>query len=125
MRKPFQMYSKVGDLKIIQLKAPKITAPRERAFFIDFVGVIKGTLGTGVIVSSKINRLRKDGMSLKYFRNNYIATKDFGKLCKQPLAIEYKLSGHQLIAKKFIKSHIVVFIGSQSHLSLYSSSYLM
>jgi len=104
MRKPFQMYSKVGDLKIIQLKAPK-TNPIKGAFLIDFVGVINGNLDTGVIVSSKINRLRKDGMSFKYFRNNYIATKDYGKLCKQPLAIEYKFSGHQLIAKKFIKSY--------------------
>ena len=106
MRKPFQMYSRVGDLKIIQLKAPKPGSPIT-AFYIDFVGVIKGSIVTGVIVSSKINRLRKDGMSLKYFRNNYIATKDFGKLCKQPLAMEYKISGHQLIAKKFIKSYFV------------------
>jgi hypothetical protein len=58
-------------------------------------------------VSSKINRLRKDGMSLKYFRNNYIAAKDFGKIRgvrPLPLPIEYKSSGHPLLAKKFIKS---------------------
>ena len=101
MRKPFQMYSKVGNLKIIQLKTPK----KRLSALPDYIGVISGEVGTGVIVSTKLNRLRKDGMSLKYFRNNYIASKDFGKLCKQPLAIEYQTSGHQLIAKKFIKSY--------------------
>jgi hypothetical protein len=106
MRKPFQMYSKVNSLKIIQLKAPKTNI--KGALYTDFVGVINGNLETGVIISSKINRLRKDGMSFKYFRNNYIASKDFGKLCKQPLAVEYKFSGHQLIAKKFIKSYYKV-----------------
>ena len=99
MRKPFQMYSKVGNLKIIQLKTPK----KRLSALPDYIGVISGEVGTGVIVSTKLNRLRKDGMSLKYFRNNYIASKDFGKLCKQPLAIEYQTSVYQLIAKKFIK----------------------
>jgi len=101
MRKPFQMYSKVGNLKIIQLKTPK----KRFSALPDYIGVIAGEVGTGVIVSTKLNRIRKDGMSLKYFRNNYIASKDFGKLLKQPLAIEYQTSGHQLIAKKFIKSN--------------------
>jgi hypothetical protein len=111
MRKPFQMYSKVGNLKIIQLKAPKPTfTPTYGQPYIDYVGVIAGEIGTGIIVSTKLNRIRKDGMSLKYFRNNYITSKDLAKLCKQPLAIEYKQSGHQLIAKKFIKSIISLFI---------------
>jgi hypothetical protein len=105
MRKPFQMYSKVGNLKIIQLKNPqKDISSKYGMSCVDYVGVIDGEIGTGVIVSTKLNKLRKDGMSFKYFRNNYIASKDFGKLCKQPLAIEYKTGGRHLIAKKFIKS---------------------
>jgi hypothetical protein len=116
MRKPFQMYSHIDDLKIIQLKSSLYPIP--------FVGVINHTICSGVITSSKINRLRKDGMSLKYFRNNYILSSDMKKICKQPLTIEYKSAPHalnagrasdgkhffwtnvspQLLSKKFIKS---------------------
>lgn len=105
MRKPFQMYSKVGNLKIIQLKPSKNKLPNVYStMYTDFVGVIDGKITTGIITSSKLNRLRKDGMSLKYFRNNFLPSGAFGQLFKQPLAIEYKSSGHQLLAKKFIKS---------------------
>ena len=105
MRKPFQMYSKVGNLKIIQLKHSKTNiSHRYNMSCVDYIGVVAGEIGTGVIVSTKLNKIRKDGMSFKYFRNNYIASKDFVKLSKQPLAIEYKTIGHHLIAKKFIKS---------------------
>ena len=94
MRKPFQMYSHIGDLKVVRLKSSFYPLP--------FIGVINHTICSGLITSSKINRLRKDGMSLKYFRNNYLLSSDIKKICKQPLTIEYKSS--QLISKKFIKS---------------------
>lgn len=70
------------------------------------MGVINHKITTGLIVSSKINRVRKDGMTLKFFNNNFIAAKDFGKLRgvrSLPFPIEYKSSGHPLLAKKFIK----------------------
>lgn len=104
MRKPFQMYSKLGDLKVIQLK-PTVESAGINP--IPFVGVINHKITTGLIVSSKLNRIRKDGMSLKFFKNNYIAASNFGKLRgvrPLPFPIEYKSSGHPLLAKKFIKS---------------------
>ena len=68
-----------------------------------FIGSLNKKLTTGIIVSSKINQLRKDGMSFKYFRYNYLLSQDIGKLSKQPLTYEYKLSSSPLLAKKYIK----------------------
>jgi len=107
MRKPFQMYSKLGDLKVIQLKPAGRFSGRAGVYPIPFVGVINHKITTGLIVSSKINRVRKDGMSLKFFKNDFVAAKDFGKLRSGrslPFPIEYKSAGHPLLAKKFIKS---------------------
>lgn len=129
------MYSKLGNLKIIQLKSklqraegplnslasflgPARDARAEPANLrtydlkpYPFVGVINHKLISGLIVSSKINRLRKDGMTLQYFNNNYILnqTKEssLNKLRQSrslPLPLEFKLFGFQLIAKKYIKS---------------------
>jgi hypothetical protein len=136
MKKPFQMYSKLGDLKIIQLKrggtpqespqgegTPRqVTTgsidPRAQSGIgapIPFVGVINHKITSGLIITSKINRVRKDGMLIKYFKNNYVAAKDFGKIRgvrPLPLPLEYKFSGHPLFSKKFIKLE-----GSSPHLS--------
>ena len=145
MKNPLQMYSKIGDLKIIQIKKGKDKQPslsgfqssqssprsasRSTNFFVfaprtlkfegqppyfefhsqksvplhHFIGSLNKKLTTGIIISSKINQLRKDGMSFKYFRYNYLLSQDIGKLSKQPLTYEYKFSSNPLLAKKYIK----------------------
>ena len=128
MKNPLQMYSKIGDLKIIQIKkgkdssfnrnrqipsqtVPTIVLPpylpslagKKSIPLHHFIGSLKKKLTTGIIISSKINQLRKDGMSFKYFRYNYFLSQDIGKLSKQPLTYEYKLSSSPLLAKKYIK----------------------
>lgn len=116
MKQPFQMYSKIRELKIIQLKSAKtFSGPISP---LPFVGVINHKITAGLIVSSKLNKFRKDGMSLKYFRNNFvpkISEKDLEgnprnkvKVQQLPLPIEFKSSGLQLIAKKYIKSFLQV-----------------
>jgi hypothetical protein len=119
MKNPLQMYSKIGDLKIIQIKKEKnntksritynqILPPNlpllvKKIPLHPFIGSLNKKLTTGIIISSKINQLRKDGMSFKYFRYNYLLSQDIGKLSKQPLIYEYKLSSSPLLAKKYIK----------------------
>lgn len=152
MKTPLQMYSKIGDLKIIQIKKGKDKQPglpgfqsslsklnhwekseplnslntqgsvrstdylvfRARPPYLNqkakksvplhhFIGSLNKKLTTGIIISSKINQLRKDGMSFKYFRYNYLLSQDIGKLSKQPLTYEYKFSSNPLLAKKYIK----------------------
>lgn len=101
MKNPLQMYSKIGDLKIIQIKKEKnntksritynqILPPNlpllvKKIPLHPFIGSLNKKLTTGIIISSKINQLRKDGMSFKYFRYNYLLSQDIGKLSKQPL----------------------------------------
>jgi hypothetical protein len=103
MKNPLQMYSKIGDLKIIQIKREKnnnpnrITGNKTKGSFNNkiinqpsensinkaiilppylpllagkksiplhpFIGSLNKKLTTGIIISSKINQLRKDGMS--------------------------------------------------------------
>lgn len=138
MKTPLQMYSKIGDLKIIQIKREKNNNPsrisiqkegsfnmkiknqpfsrivvppylpllpeKKRVPLHPFIGSLNKKIRTGIIISSKINQLRKDGMSFKYFRYNYLLSQDIGKLSKQPLAYEYKLSSSPLLAKKYIKT---------------------
>lgn len=162
MKNPLQMYSKIGDLKIIQIKKGKDNKPgrlqetfgeplqatpnsknEPSSFSLNrqvpvsarstdslvlpsylpagkncrvfkalppksiplqhFIGSLNKNLTTGIIISSKINQLRKDGMSFKYFRYNYLLSQDIGKLSKQPLTYEYKISSNPLLAKKYIK----------------------
>jgi len=97
MKSPIQMYSKIGDLKIIQIKRGSGANP------LNFVGSLNKKLTTGIIISSKVPQARKDGMSFKYFRFSYQLSQDIGKLAKIPLAYEYKLSNNPLLAKKYIK----------------------
>lgn len=94
------MYSKIGDLKIIKLKKDNLPHPSGLILPYNFVGVVNHKITKGLILSSKINRLRKDGMYLKYFKNHYTCS----NLRSLPLPLEYKLYGYQLIAKKYIKS---------------------
>ena len=111
MKNPLQMYSKIGDLKIIQIKKdssfnrsslPSLVGKKSIPLQ-HFIGSLNKKLTTGIIISSKINQLRKDGMSFKYFRYNYFLSQDIGKLSKLPLTYEYKLSSSPLLAKKYIK----------------------
>ena len=94
MKKPIQMYSKIGDLKIIQIK-------KEKFGTLKFIGSLNKQLTTGILISSKINHSRKDGMIIKYFKYNYQLSQDIGKLNKIPLKYEYKK--YPLLAKKYIK----------------------
>lgn len=111
MRKPFQMYSKLGNLKIIKLKTISsnldIHNPGDISPY-NFIGVYNHKLTSGLILSSKINRLRKDGMYIKYFNNHHslsnVKTPIGLNIKTLPLPLEYKLYGFQLIAKKYIKS---------------------
>jgi hypothetical protein len=131
MKKPLQMYSKIGDLKIIQIKRgntnpipngpspkfpnQKFTSQGFNSRFAElsrvtkggpdhFIGSLKKKLTTGLITTSKINKSRKDGMFFKFFRFNFQLSQDIGKLSKFPLPYESKFFNNPLLAKKYIKS---------------------
>lgn len=105
MRRPFQMYSKLGDLKIIKQKNGG-TSIKGKITPYKFVGVINHKITSGLIISSKIKRLRKDGMYIKYYKNHYLvdnSSKNLGlSLRTLPLPIEFKINGMQIMAKKYL-----------------------
>jgi hypothetical protein len=126
MKNPLQMYSKIGDLKIIQIKrgntnqipnssSPQLPNKKDLKLMQKlsrvtkggpdhFIGSLKKKLTTGLITTSKINKSRKDGMFFKFFRFNFQLSQDIGKLSKFPLPYESKFFNNPLLAKKYIKS---------------------